>query len=128
MIGRSAILVVAFALVAVAPAATAARVEATAATPALRLVQKVPLKVRGLNFKRSERVRVVAVYRDTTYTRIVRASTTGTFVATFIVEVNLACGLEVRGVGAGGSRAVIKLPERFCPIDGAPAELAYARR
>ena len=97
--------------------------------PALRVASHAPLKVNGLHFKRGERVRVVAEVGRATYTRTVRATTAGTFAVTFVgVRANDPCALELRAVGALGSRAAFKLPERMCPIGDAPAELADPRR
>ena len=89
----------------------------TAARPALRLVATSPLKVRGVSFKRNERVRVVVAMGETRRVRRVRATRSGTFTVTFPGVAYDRClhGLVVTAAGGRGSAASIKLPMLLCP-------------
>lgn len=84
------------------------------ATPSLRLVDSSPLTVKGVAFKARERVRVTATLESGTLRAVVRASRRGVFTVTF-EEIAVRCGFTVRAVGAGGSRASLKLPQPACP-------------
>ena len=107
-------------LVAVACSALALAVPAVAAGPgpALRLVSTQPLSVRGVHFKSYERVRVTQHVDTSKRSKLVRASATGAFKVTFDVPMATDPCLEsvrVTAVGARGSEAALKLPQRACP-------------
>ncbi len=84
--------------------------------PALRLVDKSPITLRGSAFKARERVTVTATDGTARVVRVVRAGSSGTFAVTFPKLRFDPCELEARASGARGSRAWFKLPERMCPI------------
>jgi len=91
---------------------------ASSSAPALRMVTTQPLTVRGVHFKSHERVRVTQHLDATTRSKVVRATATGTFRVTFAVPMAIDPCLEsvrVTAVGARGSEAVLKLPQRACP-------------
>lgn len=86
--------------------------------PALRLITTQPLTVRGVHFKSHERVRVTQHVDTSKRTKLVRATVTGTFKVTFAVPTAIDPCLEsvrVTAVGARGSEAALKLPQRACP-------------
>jgi len=84
-------------------------------TPALRVASASPLTVRGTGFKRLEPVRVTDVGRERTWTRNVRASGTGTFLATFAAIESRCAVVSFRAVGSYASRAQLKLVQPGCP-------------
>jgi len=91
---------------------------ASSSAPALRMVSTQPLTVRGVHFKSHERVRVTQHLDATTRSKVVRATATGTFRVTFAVPMAIDPCLEsvrVTAIGARGSEAVLKLPQRACP-------------
>jgi hypothetical protein len=91
---------------------------AGAPAPALRLVAKDPLTVRGAHFKAHERVRVTAYVAAAKYSKRVRATTVGAFKVSFDVPTAFdPCveSLRITAVGARGSDAALKLPQRACP-------------
>jgi hypothetical protein len=101
-------------LTALALAAGAAASSTT--SPALRLVSKTPLTVKGLHFKARESVRVT-LYAGGRTTRIVRTSAVGSFAASF-QDVDLdRCGVGylVWARGHFGDRASLKIPLPECP-------------
>lgn len=76
------------------------------ARPALRLVQKTPLTVRGEHFHAGERVRLRAtLHRATAAT----AGSNGSFVATFGKLTTRCDRVRVIAIGSEGSHAVLKL-------------------
>jgi len=86
--------------------------------PALRLVSDQPLTVRGAHFKPREKVRVTARVDMTSRSRVVRSTATGTFKVSFDAPMAFDPCLEtlrVTAVGARGSDAMLKLPQRACP-------------
>lgn len=97
---------------ALAPAAGA--VARSAATPTLRLASVTPVTVRGTGFKRLEAIKVTAVGEDRSWTRRVRASTTGVFLASFPTIEDRCTVISLRAAGAYGSRAVRKLAQPGC--------------
>jgi hypothetical protein len=108
------------AFIAVAGSALALAVPAVAAgpAPALRLVSNEPLTIRGAHFKAHERVRVTTHVDAAKRSKLVRSTTIGTFKVTFDVPMAFdPCveSLRVTAVGARGSDAVLKLPQRACP-------------
>jgi len=91
---------------------------ASPSVPALRLVSSQPLTVRGVHFKSHERVRVTQHLDAGKRSKVVSATATGTFKVTFAVPMAIDPCLEsvrVTAVGARGSEAVLKLPQRACP-------------
>jgi hypothetical protein len=84
------------------------------AQPSLVMLSRHPLTVRGLHFKKRERIRIV-VETKSDYRRTQRASATGSFTAAFD-EVTLGrCDTAtVRATGNLGSRALLKLPKPLC--------------
>jgi hypothetical protein len=87
-------------------------------TPALRLVTTQPLTVQGVHFKSYERVRVTQHADSTTRSKVVHATSTGTFKVTFALPMAIDPCLEsirVTAVGGRGSEAALKLPQRACP-------------
>ena len=106
--------------IAVAGSALALAVPAVAAGPAptLRLLSDQPLTVRGAHFKVHERVRVTSYVDATKRSKLVRTTTIGTFKVSFDVPMAFdPCveSLRVTAVGARGSAATLKLPQRACP-------------
>jgi hypothetical protein len=108
------------AVVALACSALSLAVPAVAAgpVPALRLVTAQPLTVRGVHFKPHERVRVTSHLDTSKRTKLVNATSAGTFKVRFAVPMAIDPCLEsvrVTAVGARGSEAALKLPQRACP-------------
>ena len=102
---------------------TLAAVGIAAATPAppkprLALSALQPATVKGRNFAGLERVRVGFSAGGETWTRTVRTTAAGTFVAQAPDEFTYSpCGspLLLTAVGARGDRATLKLAQRECP-------------
>lgn len=88
----------------------------------LRLLDRDPVKLRGLSFKAGERVRVTVANGDETAKRIVRAGMTGSFTVTFTTmpATDPCTPLDAAAVGSRGSAAFFKWPQRFseriCPM------------
>jgi hypothetical protein len=81
----------------------------------LRIVDREPLTLRGENFKAGERVRI-SLSVPLTERKVVRATATGSFRATFL-EISVArCeGVRAVAVGGAGSQATVKfLPAPAC--------------
>jgi hypothetical protein len=101
-----------------ASAATLALAAATASAadlrPALRVVDRQPLVVRGVHFRPHERVRLTGA-------AIRPASVTTTAAGSFVVRLTQTSDDRCSGVmllvavGAAGDRAVLKLPQPECP-------------
>lgn len=106
------LLATAVVVVALAPATDSFAL--TGATPALRLASIAPVAVRGTGFKRLEVVTVTAVGDDRNWSRRVRASTTGAFLASFPAIEDRCAVIALRAAGAYGSRAVRKLAQPGC--------------
>ena len=91
---------------------------ARTAAARLRVVASDPVKVVGIGFHASERVRIVARYSGYTAAVRVRATATGRFTAV-IANATLydPCNdtLRVTAAGSTGTRAEVKLPQRQCP-------------
>ena len=107
------------AAVMVAAALATAGAHSSAATkPVLQLVQRAPLKIRGLHFKARERVRVTASTTSGHAIVITRSTRLGRFVAFFSHFSAAAClRLVVTAVGAKGDRAklVVNPPPMTIP-------------
>ncbi len=113
---RTVLALVACLALGVAGTAAGLGIDASQKRPALRLVDRQPLILKGVRFKARERVRVVVEAADGEMVRVVRARVTGSFVASFGDVVFDRCtGLRVVATGARGSRASLKLPKPACP-------------
>ena len=93
--------------------------------PALRVLDKTPLILRGTGFEPAERVRVTVVAQNTQLVRRTLASRLGTFVVRFETVVDACYGAQAAtAVGARGSKASIVLERpwrRHCvELSGAP--------
>jgi hypothetical protein len=87
----------------------AARPEA-AARPALKMIKRVPLTLRGTNFEPAERVRITAAGRNWR----LRARPRGTFVVV-MRGIDRCDTVRVIAVGDEGSRTILKiLPSPAC--------------
>ena len=87
--------------------------------PALRLLERQPLVLRGKSFLPRELVRVTVTADGQRSVRRIRASTTGVFTASFISVVLDRCGgVLAVAAGARGSQARLKLPQPACPPPG----------
>jgi hypothetical protein len=85
--------------------------------PALKVLDRTPLVVRGTNFRRSELVRVT--YRSTgePVVRKARTGTAGGFTVRF-PEVSVhpcSGGATIIARGSSGTFALAKLPAPLCP-------------
>jgi hypothetical protein len=108
--------------VSIAPLAQAAP---DSTRPALQVLDKAPLVLRGRGFGPAERVRVTVVKAHTQLVRQTRASGVGTFVVRFDTVVDACYGARAAtAVGVGGSKASIVLErpwQRHCgELSGAP--------
>lgn len=103
----------------IAPLASAAS-EST--QPALRVLDKDPLILRGTGFKPAERVKVTVVTQPAQLVRRARASRFGTFVVQFDTIVDACYGARgAAAVGTRGSKASIVLARplpRYCVEPG----------
>lgn len=108
-----------FGLLALAVAASTA-LAAEPRRPALRLADPDPVTLAGSRFAAGEKVRVSATVAGTTRMRIVRATRSGTFRVVFSsLAAPNACSVTASAVGRSGAKAVYRLSERMCPLDGA---------
>jgi hypothetical protein len=82
----------------------------------IAVAAQAPLSIRGAGFEGRERVRVTVRAR-TTATRVVRASTTGAWRASFAGIVADRCStVRIAARGGSGSTATLKLlPAPACP-------------
>jgi hypothetical protein len=103
----TAALVVLTSIVAVGATASAERQQ-----PRLMLAATAPVTVTGRGFRGRERVRLVATLDEQRRSRVVRASTLGTFTAQFDTLYKHPCSAEgtVRATGSLGSLAGTKIP------------------
>lgn len=89
------------------------------ATPALRLADHDPVTLVGSKFKPREWVRVTVVVQKTSRSKLVRASATGVFRASFTtLAAPDPCSVTATATGRSGAKAVYRLSERFCPLEG----------
>jgi hypothetical protein len=86
---------------------------AVSATPAISLIERQPLTLAGSHFLAGESVVVTAILRGGEESQRAEASPAGSFTVTFDGAID-PCSLEAEAVGAGGSRAALKLPDRMC--------------
>jgi hypothetical protein len=99
-------IVVLLAAAALTGGAVAAAPVRSAAKPALQLVQRSPLQVRGVHFKIWERVRVSASNDKGRVVRVARTTRRGTFVVGFgTIADNPCLTISITAVGARGDRA-----------------------
>jgi hypothetical protein len=102
---RKSLILVAAALAVAPPALSGSLLH----RPALRVTSLAPLRVVGTRFVARERVRVTATVDTARSSRLVRASSTGTFAATFAdLTADRCVAYVVRAVGASGDVAVVK--------------------
>jgi hypothetical protein len=103
----------------IAPLAPAA---SGSAHPALRVLDKAPLILRGTGFEPAERVKVTVVTQPAQLVRLTRASRFGKFVVQFDTVVDACYGARTaRAVGRRGSKASIVLErplQRYCVAPG----------
>ena len=87
------------------------------AKPRVRLLDPAPLTLRGLNFEETEAIRLVVRLGDRTVLRKVRATSSGSFTATYPAMRYSRCAgsLEVTATGRKGSRVSWELLPLDCP-------------
>lgn len=83
--------------------------------PALRLVDRNPVTLKGEHFRSRELVRLSVKTDSGAATRRVRARVSGLFVSELGLALDRCSGLYAVAVGARGSRATLKLVEPACP-------------
>jgi hypothetical protein len=82
--------------------------------PTLRLMDSSSVMLRGVGFKRHERVRVT-VSTKVRAAKSVDATSAGSFVVTFAgLDVNACAGFVATAVGSDGSRATFKRVPGMC--------------
>ncbi len=88
---------------------------ASASKPALQVIQRTPLKIRGAHFKLREHVRIAAASNSKSAVRTVRTTARGTFT----VDLGNWCdAVIVKAVGAKRDRATLVVPPPP-PVEGA---------
>ena len=106
-------------LVVLALPASAAAVgagEESKRVPALRLLDRQPLVVRGKSFLPRELVRVTVTSDGQRSVKRIRAGAAGGFTAVFVtVVVDRCSGVLAVAAGSRGSQARLKLPQPACP-------------
>lgn len=114
---RAAILGLAFGAVFV-PAAAARDAE----TPALGLLARQPLTIRGLHFQTAERVRVRVAFEGRTFSRTATATAAGRFTVRFRLSLGRCARFSVQAFGSEGSRARLlpTKPSPDCSEDSGP--------
>jgi hypothetical protein len=86
----------------------------TASKPALKVIQRTPLKIRGIHFNLRERVRITAASNAKSAVRNVRTTARGRFT----VDLGNWCdAVTVKAVGARGDRAKLVVPPPP-PVEG----------
>lgn len=84
--------------------------------PALRLLDRQPLILRGRSFLPRELVQVTVTTDGQRTVKRIRATTTGAFTANFVaVELDRCSGALVVAAGFRGSQARLKVPQPACP-------------
>jgi len=101
-------------LLAIVAAASPLVASAQVRQPTLSLVSRSPLTVRGAEFRARERVHVVFYAGEQTKVVFVRATPTGTFVASADVPFTRCNGVRIVATGLLGSRAAVRLPQPAC--------------
>lgn len=116
---RRALLLVSLLVALVAPLSPSA---STSPQPALGVLDKAPLVLRGTGFKPADRVSVSVVTESGRLVRVTRASRFGTFVVRFDTVVDACHGARAAtAIGRRGSRAAIVLArplDRNCVAPG----------
>jgi hypothetical protein len=83
--------------------------------PALRLLDRQPLVLRGSSFLPRELVRVTVTTEGQRTMKRIRATATGTFTANFVpVELDRCSGALVVAAGLRGSQARLKVAQPAC--------------
>jgi hypothetical protein len=93
-----------------------------AAQPTVRFASLVPVSVRGAHFVPGEHVRVTLLAGKTRKARTATATARGVFTLAFgtIAHEDRCSGsMSLVALGARGDRAVYKLPQLACPVQGA---------
>jgi hypothetical protein len=112
--GRTA-LAGAFVVVALGASAGQSATHITSGPPAMSIVDRTPLTLRGTGFGAGERVRVLVRSPGSAQKRVT-ASRRGLFVAAFSkTSYNRCSGLTAFAIGSRGSRARLLLPAPACP-------------
>jgi hypothetical protein len=84
--------------------------------PALRLLDRQPLSLRGKSFLPRELVRVTVTTDGQRTVKRIRATATGAFTANFVsLELDRCSGALVVASGFRGSQATLKVPQPACP-------------
>jgi hypothetical protein len=83
------------------------------ATPALRVLTREPLAVRGTGFRPAEKVRVTALGSIKRLVRQTTADERGAFKASFRLGADRTSHLVVAAVGSHGSRATVTVKPRY---------------
>jgi hypothetical protein len=84
--------------------------------PALRLLDRQPLVLRGRSFLPRELVKVTVTTDAQRSVKRLRATSTGMFTANFVaVELDRCSGMLVVATGSRGSQARLKMPQPACP-------------
>lgn len=105
----------AVALVAVALGASTTGHSASSREPAMKIIDRTPLTLRGTGFAPAERVRLVVRVPGRVQKRVT-ASRRGAFVVAFDkAAYNRCSGLTAFAIGSLGSRARLLLPAPVCP-------------
>ena len=86
---------------------------AAAQKPALRVLTREPLAVRGTGFRPAEKVRVFALGSIKRLVRQTTADTRGTFKASFRLGADRTSHLVIAAVGSEGSRATVTVRRRY---------------
>jgi hypothetical protein len=104
--------------------ASVAPAESFSVKPALRVLDKAPLVLKGTGFKRGEWVKVTVSTEPAELSQRRRASPSGSFVVQFDTFVDVCYGAKAAtAVGARGSKASIVLErpwERYCLVPVVP--------
>jgi hypothetical protein len=88
----------------------------SAPPPVVQVVQRAPLVVHGVGFRRGESVRVQVRSGTIQITRSAVASPSGRFDVRFSTAVDRCSAAAVVAVGRSGDRAVVKArPALLCP-------------
>jgi hypothetical protein len=114
MRGATALAVFLFAVLLVAAHTTAS---GSSPRASLRLAGAAPLTLKGLHFKRAERVRLAVSVEGVPTVRWIRTRSDGSFAAAFVTVDYDPCMSTLLAFANGrrGSRAELKIPQRECP-------------
>ena len=95
------------------PRSTQSVTASSARTPALRVMTREPLAVRGTGFRPAEKVRITALGSIKRLVRQTTADERGTFKASFRLGADRTSHLVVAAVGSQGSRAFVSVKRRL---------------